>query len=361
MMTPQGASEGQVPISTSSTATPSTGRDVVTRFAPSPTGRLHLGHAYSALRAHDFARERGGTFLLRIEDIDPGRSRAEHVAGIMEDLRWLGVDWDGEPVLQSARLPLYREALGRLVRQGLLYPCFCTRREIEAEIAASASAPHPGLGSGAGGPEGPVYPGTCRRLKDAERQLLLGEKPHAWRLDMAAALSAMGSPPAFAGGAGGGPSSSFNEHEELALSRSPHPRPLPEIREGRLTWLAAGTRIPADPAQFGDVVLARKDAPVSYHLAVTVDDAAQGVTDVVRGEDLRAATHVHCLLQALLDLPSPSYHHHQLIAGSDGRRLAKRHGAPTLADLRGAGADPGELAQKLRAGLLPAGYSTPAA
>jgi glutamyl-Q tRNA(Asp) synthetase len=309
MMTPQAASHGQAPISPLSTGGGPQG-GVVTRFAPSPTGRLHLGHGYSALMAHDFARQHGGAFLLRIEDIDPGRSRGEFVAGILEDLRWLGVDWDGDVVLQSARLGLYGAALGRLVRQGLLYPCFCTRKD----IAASASAPH--------GPEGPVYPGTCRRLPAGERERLVAEKPHAWRLDMAAALA---------------------------------------LRSARLTWSNAGNEVPADPAPFGDVVLARKDAPVSYHLAVTVDDAAQGVSDVVRGEDLFAATHVHRLLQALLGLPTPRYHHHALIADEQGRRLAKRHGAPTLADLRAAGADPADLREKLRAGRLPAGYSAPAA
>jgi glutamyl-Q tRNA(Asp) synthetase len=307
-MTPQGASHGQGPISRSSTAAP-----VVTRFAPSPTGRLHLGHAYSALLAHDFARRRGGAFLLRIEDIDGTRSRAEFVAAIVDDLAWLGLRWDGEVVLQSARLPLYRDALARLMRQGLLYPCFCTRREIEAEIAASAAAPH--------GPDGAVYPGTCRRLADAERKRLVTEKPHAWRLDMAAAL---------------------------------------HLIPGALIWLDHGRSIPANPAQFGDVVLARKDAPVSYHLAVTVDDATQGITDVVRGEDLFAATHVHRLLQALLDLPTPRYHHHALILDQEGRRLAKRHGSPSLAELRAGGADPKGLAEKLRSGGLPAGYSAPA-
>jgi glutamyl-Q tRNA(Asp) synthetase len=311
-MTPQGASEGQEPISGFSTAG-SASWAVITRFAPSPTGRLHLGHAYSALLAHDFARSRGGAFLLRIEDIDGTRSRAEFVAAIMEDLAWLGVGWDGEVVLQSARLSLYREALQQLMHQGLLYPCFCTRRVIEAEIAASASAPH--------GPDGPIYPGTCRRLPPEERKRLVTEKPHAWRLDMAAAL---------------------------------------HLIPGALIWLDHGRSIPANPAQFGDVVLARKDAPVSYHLAVTVDDATQGITDVVRGEDLFAATHVHRLLQALLDLPTPRYHHHALILDQEGRRLAKRHGAPSLAELRAGGADPKGLAEKLRSGRLPAGYSTPA-
>jgi glutamyl-Q tRNA(Asp) synthetase len=227
---------------------------------------------------------------------------------------------------------------------GLLYPCFCTRKD----IAGSGAAPH--------GPDGPVYPGTCRRLAPEERDRLTRERPHAWRLDMQAALARTNSPPAFAGGAGGG-TSFFHSEEGLARSRSPHPRPLPQMRKGSLSWCGQGRTVPAEPAQFGDVVLARKDAPVSYHLAVTIDDAAQGVTDVVRGEDLFAATHVHRLLQALLGLPTPRYHHHKLILDEAGRRLAKRHGAPTLAELRAAGADPAEVTEKLRAGGLPTGYS----
>jgi glutamyl-Q tRNA(Asp) synthetase len=280
----------------------------VSRFAPSPTGQLHLGHAYSALLAHDFARSRGGTFLLRIEDIDPGRARPEHVAAIFEDLAWLGLDWDGEPVFQSRRLPLYAAALDRLKARGLAYPCFCTRSAIAAEIAASAAAPH--------GPEGPHYPGTCRRLSPAERERRMASEPHAWRLDAAKAAEAA----------------------------------------GPLYWKDGDTEVQAEPALHGDVVLARKDAPTSYHLAVTVDDAAQGVTDVVRGRDLFAATDVHRLLQALLGLPTPLYHHHPLLLDQEGRRLAKRHGAPTLADLRTAGADPAALAAGLRDGRLPAGF-----
>lgn len=274
--------------------------DVVTRFAPSPTGRLHLGHAYSALRAHQFARERGGSFLLRIEDIDPGRSRPEFVDGIVEDLTWLGLDWDGEMVFQSRRLPLYAEALARLKAMDLLYPCFCTR----ADIAASLSAPH--------GPEGPVYPGTCRTLSEPDLS-----RSHAWRIDVGKAAAVT----------------------------------------GPLTWDDDGSQRPATPELFGDVVLARKDAPASYHLAVTVDDAAQRVTDIVRGRDLHAATHVHRLLQALLDLPDPHYHHHHLLADAVGTRLAKRHGAPTLAALRESGADPATLSAALLAGRMPAGYS----
>lgn len=269
---------------------------VVTRFAPSPTGRLHLGHVFSALQAHDFARAHGGRFLLRIEDIDGTRSRAEHVAGIVEDLRWLGLAWDGEPVLQSGRLPFYQEALDRLKRDGLAYPCFCTRADIAREIAESGQAPHDAA---------PVYPGTCRGLDASARM----HEPHAWRLDMAAAVA----------------------------------------RAGPLTWtdLDAGP-IAADPLAQGDVVLARKDAPTSYHLAVTVDDAAQGITHVIRGEDLFAATHIHRLLQALLGLPTPLYRHHPLLTGPDGKRLAKRTGAPSLAGLREAGEDPMVLVARLR-------------
>jgi len=283
---------------------------VVSRFAPSPTGRLHLGHAWSALVAHDFARTRGGRFLLRIEDIDPGRTREEFVAGIEEDLAWLGLSWDGEVVRQSRRLALYSEALERLKARGLVYPCFCTRSAIAAEIAASAAAPH--------GPDGPFYPGTCRRLSEEERAARRAE-PHAWRLDVAGAAA----------------------------------------EAGPLAWRDGGAEIRAAPETFGDVVLARKDAPVSYHLAVTVDDAAQGVTDVVRGRDLFAATHVHRLLQALLDLPTLIYHHHALLTDAAGNRLAKRHGAPTLLSLREAGADARALVAALRSGKVPAGYALP--
>jgi glutamyl-Q tRNA(Asp) synthetase len=281
----------------------------VTRFAPSPTGRLHLGHAFSALLAHDFARTRDGSFLLRIEDIDPGRSRAEHVDAIIEDLAWLGLDWDGEIIFQSERLELYAGALERLKAAGLVYPCFCTRAAIAAEIAASAAAPH--------GPDGPLYPGTCRAHSGEERDRRSAVEPHAWRLDVARASA----------------------------------------RAGPLYWRDGDTEILAEPETHGDVVLARKDAPVSYHLAVTVDDSAQEVSDVVRGRDLYPATDVHRLLQALLDLPTPLYHHHALLLDSEGRRLAKRHGAPTLHDLREAGADPKALAAELREGRLPAGYS----
>ena len=287
-------------------------KNVVTRFAPSPTGRLHLGHAYSALLAHRFARERGGMFLLRIEDIDPGRSRMEHVDSILEDLTWLGLSLDGEIFYQSERLPLYAEALDRLKDRDLVYPCFCTRASIAAEVAASAAAPH--------GPDGPVYPGTCSRLSRQERSARTAAEPHAWRLDMVKAT---------------------------ALA-------------GPLRWNDGDTAVRAKPEQFGDVVLARKDAPVSYHLAVTIDDSDQNVTDIVRGQDLFSATHVHRLLQQLLGLPLPHYHHHPLLLGPDGKRLAKRNGAPTISELRATGADPGRLASDLLSGTLPAGYSVSA-
>lgn len=283
---------------------------VVSRFAPSPTGPLHLGHAWSALVAHDAARTAGGQFLLRIDDIDPGRVRSVFRDAIDVDLAWLGLVPDGEPLVQSLRFPAYRAALERLAGDGLAYPCFCTRAEIAAEIAASASAPH--------GPDGPVYPGTCRRLSanEAAARIVAGEA-HAWRLDMAGALG----------------------------------------RTGPLVWYdETGRAIAADPAPFGDIVLARRDAPASYHLASTLDDAATGVTLAVRGSDLFAATHIHRLLQALLDLPSPAYLHHQLIGDADGRRLAKRHDAASIASLRAAGVDPNTLITDLRIGRLPLGY-----
>lgn len=298
---------------------------IVTRFAPSPTGRLHVGHGWSALMAMDMARAAGGAFRLRIEDIDGTRSRPEHVAGIIEDLRWLGVEWDGEIVFQSARLDAYAAALARLRAQCLLYPCFCTR----ADIQASLTAPH--------GPEGPVYPGTCRALSEDERagRIAAGE-PHAWRIDMAAAVAKVG-----------------------VVKWSALPLP---VRFERVENLARGfstssnrTEVMANPLAHGDVVLARKDAPASYHLSCTLDDAAMGVTHVLRGEDLRAATDIHRLLQALLDLPSPAYIHHPLLVGADGRRLAKRDGSIALADLRAQGMAPHALADALRDRRFPVG------
>lgn len=270
---------------------------IVTRFAPSPTGRLHLGHAYSAILAHDFARDRRGRFVLRIEDIDGTRSRPEHVATIQDDLRWLGLEWDGPVVFQSDRLPAYAAALDRLRDMGLLYRCHCTRAEI---TAASLSAPH--------GVE-PAYPGTCRGLAESA---LDPARPFCWRIDMAAAVA----------------------------------------RAGPLIWQDHGRAVTAAPLDAGDVVLARKDAPASYHLAVTIDDAWQGMSDIVRGRDLFAATHVHRLIQALLELPTPNYHHHDLLAGPDGERLAKRNNASTLVALRESGVDGLKLADDLRTGRV---------
>lgn len=280
--------------------------DIVTRFAPSPTGYLHLGHAFAALTAWRRARQAGGRFLLRLEDIDPGRCRADFAAAIAEDLTWLGLDWDGAMRVQSAHLPEYRAVLDRLAARGLVYPCFCTRADIAREVAASAVAPH--------GPDGaPLYPGTCRRLQPAVRAArLAGGEPHALRLDMARACAAV-------------PATLYYEEEG----------------EGRL---------PCDPARFGDVVLARKDAPASYHLCVTHDDALQGVTLVTRGVDLRPATDLHRLLQALLDWPVPRYAHHALLTDASGRRLAKRDQAATLREMRAAGMTPAEVRQRLQPG-----------
>jgi glutamyl-Q tRNA(Asp) synthetase len=255
---------------------------------------LHLGHAHSALHAWRAARETGGRFLLRIEDIDRTRCRPEYTEAILKDLAWLGLDWDGPVRVQSAHFPDYRAVLDRLSARGLLYPCFCTRADIAREVAAIGGAPH--------GPEGVPYPGTCRRLSAAARaaRIAAGDA-YALRLDMQAALAAVDGPLSF---------------EELG--------------EGRIR---------CDPARFGDIVLARKDTPASYHLCVTHDDALQGVTLVTRGEDLKPATDLHRLIQALMGWPEPRYRHHALLRGADGRRLAKRDGAPALRALREAGLD----------------------
>ena len=276
----------------------------VTRFAPSPTGRLHLGHAFSAALGHEKARDSGGRFLLRIEDLDQGRSRPEFVDGIYEDLEWLGLGWDEPVVVQSERTQAYADALDRLRKRGLVYACFCTR----ADIAQSLTAPH--------GDAATSYSGTCRPLPDdPERR---ATTPHCWRLDCAKAL-------------------------ELAA--------LP-------TWQEAdGRSFTAKSADLGDAILARKDAPASYHLSCVVDDAASGVTTVVRGADLRPSTPIQRLLQTLLDLREPTYLHHPLITHEDGRRLAKRDFAPTLAAMREAGIDGRELAATLTKGQLPLGFA----
>jgi len=272
-----------------------------TRFAPSPTGLLHLGHAYSALVGLGRARRAGGRFLLRIEDIDRGRSRREYEEAIYEDLAWLGVEWQGEVWRQSERMGEYEAALGRLREGGLLYPCFCTRREIQVEIEAAGGAPQ--------GADGLVYPGTCRGLGEGEREARLGAgEAHAWRLDVARALAGLG------------------------------------MGGGQLGWddLGAG-RQEAGAGLIGDAVLARKDVPTSYHLAVVCDDAAQGVSEVVRGCDLIQATPLHRLLQRLLGFPEVSYYHHRLIVDEAGVRLAKRDGARSLRAMREAGMRPEEV------------------
>ncbi|MGF1457039.1 MAG: tRNA glutamyl-Q(34) synthetase GluQRS [Alphaproteobacteria bacterium] len=285
----------------------------VTRFAPSPTGPLHLGHAYAALMgAHLAAAVPGGRFLLRIEDLDQGRARPAFEAGILEDLSWLGLRWE-EPVMrQSQRAAAYGEAVERLSAQGLVYPCFCTRKDILAEIERSASAPH--------GPDGPLYPGLCRDrgLDEIKARRRAGETP-ALRLDMAKAIKQAGRPIRF---------------RELGAG--------PGGENGVIN---------ADPAQFGDIVLVRKDAPASYHLSVVVDDAAQGISLVTRGQDLFPATHVHRLLQILLGLPEPAYWHHGLVTDEEGRRLAKRDGARALATLRDQGVGPERIKADLKASM----------
>ena len=280
-------------------ATVGGGMTVTSRFAPSPTGRLHLGHAYSAA----IARAEGERFLVRIEDLDAGRCHPEFVDGIFEDIDWLGIATDAPPLIQSGRTAAYAAALDRLRLAGLVYPCFCTR----ADIAAALSAPH--------GEAGSAYPGTCHGLPDDPDRRAAA--PHSWRLDAAKAIPLAGLP-------------SWTETD--------------------------GIRFPARRNQIDDAILARKDAPAAYHLACVVDDALSGVTLVVRGADLRASTPVQRLLQTLLDLPEPSYLHHPLVVHDDGRRLAKRDHAPTLAAMRESGVDGRALAAALARGDLPLGF-----
>ena len=271
-------------------------RAMLTRFAPSPTGLLHLGHAYAALRAWEEAQVGDGTLLLRLEDIDTTRCRAHYEEAIVEDLAWLGLSWP-EPVWhQSERMPVYREALDRLDRLGVLYTCFCTRGEL-----AVIDAPQ--------GPEGPVYPGTCRGMFHMERENRLASGvPYCLRLDTTKALRLT----------------------------------------GPLTWIDLDRGLQkADPAALGDVVLARKDIATSYHLAVTADDAAQHITVVTRGEDLFPSTHIHRLLQALLDLPVPVWRHHRLICDENGKRLAKRDDARSLRSFRERGQTPNDVREML--------------
>jgi len=275
----------------------------VLRFAPSPNGLLHLGHAYSALLNFDLARQIGGRFLLRIEDIDLARSQPRFVEAILADLRWLGLAWE-EPVRrQSEHFAEYQAAAAKLEAMGLLYPCFASRTEIEAAAGPSPKTDPDGA---------PLYPGLWRGADPAElrRRKQAGE-PFAMRLDMARALEAAGGP--------------------LAWSRFDPAAP------SQLAQHKAG------PARWGDAVIVRKETPTSYHLSVVADDALQGVTHVVRGADLEAAADLHRLLQALLGLPSPAYHHHGLVSDPQGRKLSKSLGAPSLAQLRRDGATPQDV------------------
>ncbi|MFO0978490.1 MAG: tRNA glutamyl-Q(34) synthetase GluQRS [Planctomycetaceae bacterium] len=274
----------------------------VTRFAPSPTGLLHCGHAYSALTAFRIAQKEGGRFLLRIEDIDSTRCQRRFEEALKEDLEWLGITWETPVRRQSDHLPDYKEVADRLRSRGLLYPCFCTRRDIQREIEAAGGAPH--------GSEGPLYPGTCRRLsdRDVEQRIARGDE-YALRLNLEESVRAAGSDLEW-----------FDRHKGLQK---------------------------AQPELLGDTVLVRKDIGCSYHLCVVWDDALQGVNLVSRGEDLFEATHLHCLLQAVLGLPRPEYVHHELLRDSSGRRLAKRDQAETLRSLRERGVRPEDLLRTL--------------
>jgi glutamyl-Q tRNA(Asp) synthetase len=297
---------------------------VITRFAPSPTGLLHLGHAYAAFQAWD-AAEQGG-FVLRIEDLDRARCRPEYVQGIFEDLGWLGLAWR-EPVLyQSARADAYAEALSDLASRGLTYPCFCTRTaianaragddfatptDVAADIAVAGQAPHPSMSPA------PVYPGTCRRLPASERQRRLERgDAHAWRLDATRA------------------------------AQQPEAKNLHFIEKGEVV-AGRPTHIQVQPQLLGDIVLARKDLPAAYHLAVVLDDAFEHITLVTRGEDLQPATHVQRLLQALLGLAVPRYGHHRLILDEHGRKFSKRDLSPTLRALRAQGYTSSTLRERL--------------
>lgn len=272
----------------------------VTRFAPSPTGPLHLGHAYSALLAHDMARAEGGTFLLRIEDIDQSRCRPAWEAQIYDDLHCLGLYWPQPVMRQSDRLPAYMAALDRLWNRGLLYPCTCTRRDIEAAMSAPQEGAAPMIG-----PDGMIYPGTCRHVPKGQRSAGVLRLNLAAALDLAGNLNFLETGPRHAG--------------RISLTRD-------RYLEG-----------------IGDFVIARRDMGTSYHLSVVLDDAAQGVSHVVRGEDLFEATCIHVLLQRLLGLPTPIYHHHALIRDEHGKRLAKRDDARALAKYRAEGASPADI------------------
>ena len=289
----------------------------VTRFAPSPTGPLHLGHAYSALLAHDMARANDGAFLLRIEDIDRDRSRAVWEDQLIDDLGWLGVVWDREPVRQSRRMPAYQKALDELWQNDLLFPCTCSRRDIELALGAPQEGVTPG-------PDGPVYPGTCLRLQRSGLPRSMTARPidtHL-RLQMTMAVSSCDHSVLSAGGGDWG----------LWFTET-GPDHRGAIFTTRQTYCS----------DIGDIVLSRQNFGTSYHLSVVVDDAAQGVTHVIRGEDLFAATPIHVLLQRLLGLPTPTYHHHRLIRDDQGKRLAKRDDARALAKYRAEGATPADI------------------
>ena len=279
--------------------------DFITRFAPSPTGPLHLGHAYSALFAHDMARAAGGKFLLRIEDIDSTRSRPKWEEQIYDDLAWLGISWDEAPMRQSDRLPEYKLALHNLWDRGMLFPCTCTRRD----IAAAAGAPQEGA-EPAFGPDGLIYPGTCREKTDRRSNF---PEHEALRLDMQDALSAA-------------------NQSEFCYS---------ELSSEQDKTLCTPASDMVDDV--GDIVLSRRDFLGSYHLSVVLDDAAQGITHVVRGKDIQPATHIHVLLQTLLGLPTPTYHHHRLIRDEAGKRLAKRDDARAIATYRAEGKTPEDI------------------
>ncbi|MEE2808607.1 MAG: tRNA glutamyl-Q(34) synthetase GluQRS [Verrucomicrobiota bacterium] len=274
---------------------------VITRFAPSPTGRLHMGHAYSALFAESLAANEGGEFLLRIEDIDANRCRKEYTEGIYEDLQWLGICWQSDVLIQSTRFDAYKNSLNILREMGVLYPCFCSRKKIEAEQSNAGLAPH---GSGS-----PKYLGHCRKIDSKNRRDRIAQgEPHSWRLDCSEAFSITGD----------------------------------------LRWVdrLAGT-ITVDPSILGDVIISRKDIATSYHLAVTLDDAEQGITLISRGEDLMESTHVHRLLQCLLDLPVPQWCHHKLIKNPEGKRFSKREGGLTLKQIRDSGIRAEDLRNEL--------------
>lgn len=281
---------------------------VITRFAPSPTGHLHLGHAYSAKLAHDFAKERGGKFLLRIEDIDHGRCTAAFEDAIYEDLSWIGLAWEKPVRRQSDHMDDYKSALNILRQKDLLYPCFCSRKDIRKEIENSGHAPHGLTGQGAGGP---IYPGTCQHMSRLERQEKQRQKiPYALRLDMTKALDILG-----------------NQIVPWTDLRAGTQKTSPELLQKVI----------------GDVVLARKDIETSYHLSVVVDDHLQNISHVIRGQDLFHATPLHCLLQFLLGYRTPTYLHHQLLSDKKGQRYAKRDNAKTLRHLRQEGFDPQHL------------------